>query len=106
MINTSVYNNALPSVMLRYLFTTLAIISVPPELPLFKKTSPIPPPITKPPSTQAMKLSFSLTKVPFGKTGITLRKKVSIATPIIVRKLNCHPTILNAITKRSMLIDK
>ena len=67
--------------MFRYLFTTLAIMSVPPELPLAKKTIPIPAPESKPPIIQAIKLSSTPTKVPGTACGNIEKKKVIMATP-------------------------
>jgi len=67
--------------MFLYLFTTLAMMSVPPELPFERKTIPIPAPDNKPPITQAIKSSEASTKVPGVACGKTAKNMVIIATP-------------------------
>lgn len=50
----------LPGVMLRNLFTIMATMSVPPVLPPWLKTMPMPAPTQAPPSIVAMKLSWTM----------------------------------------------
>ncbi len=92
MIRKSQYKIDLPKDISLYLFIMAAIISVPPVLPLWVKTIPIPAPQSIPPMMHDINgspvISGSFIYIPKNE-----RSKVMTMTPNMVRMQNCIPKI-------------